>query len=169
MGHTTADGRTMLVAHGVPMSPEDIAPEQILLSVALTLPAHLVPATLTLLDALPVTTNGKLDARRLPDLVIAGVGGNVDDPVAADIADVFAEVLHRDQGSVGAGDDFALGGDSIVAITVVNRLGAAGCSSMRELFEQRTVAALAAVVRRAEETDAPEVSTGDPERTDPCR
>ena len=153
------------------MSPEDIAPEQILLSVALTLPAHLVPATLTLLDALPVTTNGKLDARRLPDPVIAGVGGTVDDPVAADIADVFAEVLHRDQGSVGAGDDFfALGGDSIVAITVVNRLRRRGLLvDVRELFEQRTVAALAAVVRRAEETDAPEVSTGDPERTDPCR
>ena len=169
VGHTTADGRTMLVAYGVPMSPEDIAPEQILLSVALTLPAHLVPATLTLLDALPVTTNGKLDARRLPDPVIAGVGGTVDDPVAADIADVFAEVLHRDQGSVGAGDDFfALGGDSIVAITVVNRLRRRGLLvDVRELFEQRTVAALAAVVRRAEETDAPEVSTGDPESTDP--
>ncbi|MBD0020376.1 amino acid adenylation domain-containing protein [Gordonia pseudamarae] len=180
VGHTTVDGRTALVAYGVPSAaqPGDtqtcdtqdpntqtIAPEQILADIAELLPAHLVPATLTLLDALPVTANGKLDARRLPDPLIAGLGGAVEDPMAAEIAGVFADVLHLDGDAVGSGDDFfALGGDSIVAITVVNRLRRRGLLvDVRELFEQRTVAALAAVVRRDTKTASDDV----PERTSP--
>ncbi|WP_298443135.1 non-ribosomal peptide synthetase [Gordonia sp. (in: high G+C Gram-positive bacteria)] len=163
VGHRTADGRTVLAAYGVASSGADgVEPADLLAAVADELPAHLVPATLTLLDALPVTANGKLDRAALPDSVISGAGEAVEGAAERVIAEVFGEVLRLPEGVSAARDDdfFALGGDSIVAITVVNRLRRRGLElSVREVFEARTVVGLAGLAR--------EVAVSDPDGVAP--
>jgi non-ribosomal peptide synthase protein (TIGR01720 family) len=69
--------------------------------------------------------------------------------VEATLARIFAEVLHQDR--VGINDNFfELGGDSILSIQVVARANRAGLAlNARQMFEQQTVAGLAAVAGTA--------------------
>ncbi|MFF8839338.1 amino acid adenylation domain-containing protein [Streptomyces sp. NPDC015130] len=111
-----------------------------------TLPDHMVPSAVVVLDGpLPLTPNGKLDAKALPEprwtaLTGADTPGT---PAETALAALFAEVLGLP--SVGVHDSFfELGGDSIVAIQLVNRAREAGLAiTPREVFRNRTVAALA--------------------------
>ncbi|MFD6389773.1 amino acid adenylation domain-containing protein [Nocardia sp. NPDC060259] len=87
------------------------------------LPEHQVPAAVVVIDALPLTANGKLDLGRLPspafssDRAYRAPRGPVEQRIAA----VFAELLGRDR--VGADDSFFdLGGNSMVATRLVARL-----------------------------------------------
>ncbi|MFJ3814317.1 amino acid adenylation domain-containing protein [Streptomyces sp. NPDC090056] len=115
--------------------------------IAATLPDHMVPSALVRLDGpLPLTPNGKLDRRALPEPRWTAMAGD-DAPTTPDetaLAALFAEVLGLP--SVGVHDSFfELGGDSIVAIQLVNRARAAGLAlTPRDVFRLRTVAALAA-------------------------
>ena len=119
------------------------------------LPAHMVPTAIMVLEAIPLTPNGKLDRKRLPAPVFAAKAFRAPrTKVEHTIADVIAEVLgHRGERSdgkcarVGLDDSFfALGGDSIVSIQLVSRCKARGVVfTPRDVFEQRTVAGLAAV------------------------
>ncbi|MEU8700969.1 amino acid adenylation domain-containing protein [Streptomyces sp. NPDC048680] len=109
------------------------------------LPEHMVPAAVVALDRLPVTPNGKLDRAALPAPALSGGGGR--EPGTARerlLCAVLAEVLEVER--VGVDDDFfALGGDSITAITVSSRLRTAGLSLRpRDLLARRSFAALAA-------------------------
>nr|UDM84238.1 non-ribosomal peptide synthetase [Streptomyces sp.] len=135
------------------------------------LPPYMVPSAFVTLDELPLTPNGKLDRGNLPDPAFTGAAYRA--PRSATehaLADVFAEVLGRDR--VGADDDFlSVGGDSVRAIQVVTRARARGVEvTARQVFEQRTVAALAGVATatdtaagRGEDASAPLV---DAEPTD---
>ncbi|MFC7721123.1 amino acid adenylation domain-containing protein [Nonomuraea recticatena] len=111
------------------------------------LPKYMVPAAFVLLDRLPLTTNGKLDRRALPEPAFAS-GDYVAPctPAEEALAEVYAEVLGLDR--VSAEDDFfTLGGDSIRAIQVVSRARARGLAlSPRDVFERRTVTDLADVI-----------------------
>ncbi|WP_189093961.1 non-ribosomal peptide synthetase [Nocardia jinanensis] len=108
---------------------------------------HMVPATVVVLDALPVTANGKLDRAALPEPDFTPRAGSR--PPATEIetvlARLFAEVLGLDE--VGAHDSFfALGGDSIMAIDLVGRAAAVGVVfSVRDMFDHTTVAGLAEI------------------------
>ncbi|WP_338686825.1 amino acid adenylation domain-containing protein [Streptomyces acidiscabies] len=109
------------------------------------LPEHMVPEAFVVLDALPMTANGKLDRGALPAPVVES-GGDRAPRTAAErvLRDLFAEVLGRE---VGLDDGFFdLGGDSIASISLVSKALAAGLRlSPRDVFEHRTVAALAAI------------------------
>ncbi|MFE5631612.1 amino acid adenylation domain-containing protein [Streptomyces sp. NPDC056543] len=114
--------------------------------IAGTLPDHMVPSAVVRLDGpLPLTPNGKLDSRALPEpRWTATAGGDAPTtPAETALAGLFAEVL--DLPSVGVHDSFfELGGDSIVAIQLVNLAREAGLViTPRDVFRQRTVAALA--------------------------
>ncbi|WP_143671081.1 non-ribosomal peptide synthetase, partial [Streptomyces sp. Ru87] len=115
--------------------------------VAGTLPDHMVPSAVVVLDGpLPLTPNGKLDARALPEPDWAATAGDAPPttPEETVLAGLFAEVLGLP--AVGVHDSFfELGGDSIVAIQLVDRARAAGLTiTPRDVFRRRTVAALAA-------------------------
>ncbi|SDD36712.1 non-ribosomal peptide synthetase [Actinokineospora iranica] len=110
------------------------------------LPAFMVPSAFVWLDALPVTRNGKLDRGALPapdftpDTATTGAG------TAAErvLAGLFAEVLGLPEVGVDSGF-FDLGGDSIMSIQLVSRARRAGLAlSVRDVFEHRTVARIAA-------------------------
>ncbi|EKT77920.1 non-ribosomal peptide synthetase, partial [Rhodococcus opacus M213] len=117
------------------------------------LPGYMVPASVTALESLPLTLNGKLDKRALPDDVIGSTKDFVSPKTQVErtIATAFGDVLGLD--SVGVDDDFfGLGGNSLIAARLVARLGPAlGVSvGVRELFEAPTVAELATRLAGAE-------------------
>ena len=111
------------------------------------LPTYMVPASVVVLDALPLTVNGKLDTRALP----APEFNDADSYRAPSgafeeiLAGIFAEVLGVQR--VGVDDSFFdLGGDSILSMQVVARARAAGLMCRpRDIFVEQTVARLAQV------------------------
>jgi acyl carrier protein len=115
------------------------------------LPHYLVPSAFVLLDALPLTVQGKLDAKALPEPEIREAPTLVPPRTPAEtvVAQIWCEVL--DLPRVGIHDDFfALGGHSLRAVSVASRLRTAfDCPfQVRDLFEHPTVERLAAEVER---------------------
>ncbi|MEU7905178.1 amino acid adenylation domain-containing protein [Actinoplanes sp. NPDC049118] len=132
-----------------------IAPEGLREWCADRLPEYMVPSTVVVLDAFPLTANGKVDRRALPAPVLATVISRAPrTPAEAALCEVFAGVLGL--AAVGAEDDFfALGGDSIVAIGAVRAARRAGFTlRARDLFANPTPAALALVAGSAAEPRA---------------
>ena len=112
----------------------------------------MVPSAVVLLDALPLTANGKLDRAALP-AADDTTAGKTDARVAprteteVSLAAIWAELLKRDQVSVH--DNFlALGGHSLLAIRVLGRISKTfGVRlPLRTLFETPTVEALATAI-----------------------
>jgi amino acid adenylation domain-containing protein len=120
-----------------------------------SLPEHMVPAAFIVLDALPLSANGKLDRKALAALGESppqASDGYVAprDPIEQILAGIWEELLGRRP--VGVHEDFfALGGHSLLATQVVSRLqGVLQVEvPVRRLFEARTVAAFAVVVEQA--------------------
>ncbi|RLK53921.1 non-ribosomal peptide synthetase [Actinokineospora cianjurensis] len=113
--------------------------------IAAELPEHMVPATITVLDALPLSPSGKVDRRALPAPQVAATESRLPaNEVERTLVELFAEVLGHD--AVGVDDSFfELGGDSIVSIRLVRRARQAGLKiTPRDVFAHRTVAKLAA-------------------------
>ncbi|TXJ77218.1 amino acid adenylation domain-containing protein [Streptomyces lavendulae] len=112
---------------------------------------YLVPSAFVLLDALPLTVQGKLDTAALPEPAAPEPETFVAprSPAETVVAQIWCEVL--DLPRVGVHDDFfALGGHSLRAVAVASRLRTAfDCPlQVRDLFEHPTVGRLAAEVER---------------------
>ncbi|MGF0248160.1 amino acid adenylation domain-containing protein, partial [Rhodococcus erythropolis] len=137
--------RDRLVGYVVPEAVATVSPAALLEYLSQRLAAHMVPAVVTVLEALPLTVNGKLDRKALPEPDF-GLQTTVSRGPASEtesiLAGLFAEVLGLDE--VGVDDSFfTLGGDSIMSIQLVTRAKSAGVLiSPREVFERKTVAAL---------------------------
>ncbi|SNT51314.1 non-ribosomal peptide synthetase [Rhodococcoides kyotonense] len=134
-----------LVAYVVPAATEHVDLDELRRGVGKWVPDYMVPSAFVVVDAIPLTVNGKLDRRALPAPVLIEKAFRApSNPIEEVVADVFADVLERER--VGADDDFfALGGNSLVATRVVSRLSAAldARVEVRMLFESSTVAELA--------------------------
>ncbi|WP_019059449.1 non-ribosomal peptide synthase/polyketide synthase [Streptomyces prunicolor] len=116
---------------------------------ASVLPDYMVPAAVVVLDQLPLLSNGKLDRSALPapDFTAQGGGRAPENDTERTLRDLFADALGLPAEAVGTDDDFfTFGGDSIVAMQLVARARAGGLRvTPRQVFQHRTVAALAAV------------------------
>ncbi|WP_405427148.1 amino acid adenylation domain-containing protein [Micromonospora sp. NBC_00617] len=114
--------------------------------VARQLPEYMVPEAWVRLDALPLTRNGKVDRRALPEPEYA-----VDDEERSDseavslVAAVMADILGLDRVNPRQ-SFFELGGNSLLATRLVTRLqGRLGLAvTLEQLFDDPTPAALAA-------------------------
>ncbi|WP_295473025.1 non-ribosomal peptide synthase/polyketide synthase [uncultured Pseudomonas sp.] len=127
--------------------------EQLKAQLQAALPEHMVPAHLMLLDALPLTANGKLDRRALPQPDLSAAQSAYQAPrngLEQRLVEVWQTVLGVPQ--VGIDDNFfALGGDSILSIQVVSRARQAGVHfSAKDLFLHQSVRTLAAAARQSE-------------------
>ena len=122
-------------------------PAEMRAALAERLPAYMVPTAVVVVDALPLTVNGKLDVRALP----APDYQDIDhyrapaDAVEEVLAGIYAQVLGLER--VGVDDSFFdLGGDSILSMQVVALARAAGVLCRpRDIFVEQTVARLARV------------------------
>ncbi|MGB3442126.1 MAG: thioesterase domain-containing protein, partial [Actinophytocola sp.] len=112
-----------------------------------TLPSHLVPAHVVVLDEFPVTPNGKLDRRRLPAPASgAPAGAAPASGTEAVLRQVFEEVLGA---PVGVHDSFFdHGGHSMAAARLIDRLRAdlGADLPLHRVFATPTVAGLASAL-----------------------
>ncbi|MFI8462013.1 amino acid adenylation domain-containing protein [Kitasatospora sp. NPDC085464] len=158
-------GDKRLVAYVVAAAGAAVDTDALRARVAAALPDYMVPSAVVVLDTLPLTLNGKLDRRALPAPVYGadrdGAGGRGPRTEREKaLCALFADVLGLDEAGI---DDsfFDLGGDSIMSIQLVSRARRAGLElSVRDVFEQRTVAALAEVVRETGGASAEEPGAG---------
>ncbi|MEO0432456.1 MAG: condensation domain-containing protein [Cyanobacteria bacterium J06656_5] len=129
------------------------------------LPNYMVPTAIVPLVQMPRTANGKVDTNALPDpqpVVTTANGAAPRTSTEEILVQIWKDVLGL--GAVGIDDNFfELGGDSILSIQIVSRAREAGLRlAPNQLFEQPTVAELAAVVNVAPEVVATqEVVTGE--------
>ncbi|MBB4906250.1 non-ribosomal peptide synthetase [Actinophytocola algeriensis] len=92
---------------------------------ATTLPDYMVPPVLVVLDALPLTANGKVDRAALPAPAALPGGRQPATPRQRILRDLFAEVLDLDESELGVDDSFfELGGHSMLVIRLVSRINA---------------------------------------------
>src|SRR5439155_13942464 len=114
------------------------------------LPDYMVPQAFVVLDAFPLSPNGKLDRKALPapDPSALAAVGYVAPRTDAErvLAGIWAEVLGVAQ--VGVEDNFfELGGDSILSIQVVSRARQAGLGlTSKDIFLYQSIAELATPV-----------------------
>jgi amino acid adenylation domain-containing protein/non-ribosomal peptide synthase protein (TIGR01720 family)/FkbM family methyltransferase len=94
------------------------------------LPAYMIPSQVVALDSFPLTANGKIDKKNLPDPEEAG-SASVKEYIAPgteierELISACKQVLKKER--IGLQDDFfTLGGDSIKSIQIVSRLRQSG-------------------------------------------
>ncbi|MFF2087820.1 condensation domain-containing protein [Nocardia sp. NPDC058176] len=124
------------------------------------LPDYMIPSALVRLPELPLTANGKLDRKALPQPDLGGESGNgraLRDAAETAVAEVICQVLGITDTVLAADDDFlALGGDSISAIRMASALKKRGfLITTSALFEARTVAAIATATTPLDEAAGP--------------
>ncbi|UYP19938.1 amino acid adenylation domain-containing protein [Rhodococcus sp. Z13] len=141
-------GTKRLAAYAVPVpgTDTDELSARLVAHLRAQLPDYMVPAAVQLIDTVPMTVNGKLDTRALPEpQAPTGLGGRAPrTETERALCEVFADALGLDE--VGADDDFfELGGHSMIAMRIVGRIRSElGVDlNIRDLFEARTVEEIA--------------------------
>ncbi|HKV94725.1 MAG TPA: amino acid adenylation domain-containing protein [Candidatus Angelobacter sp.] len=126
------------------------SPQHLREFLAARLPEYMVPAAYVRLESLPLSANGKLDRKSLPDpessAFLAKAYEAPQGEVETRLAAIWAEVLRLNQ--VGRHDNFfELGGHSLLAVTVMERARRNGIRlNVRTLFGAPTLAEVAASV-----------------------
>jgi amino acid adenylation domain-containing protein len=145
-----------------PVAPAVLARSELLSDVrahlAERLPPHMIPSALVAVDALPLSPNGKVDRRALPDPGLRPDRASA--PPAAGAERVVAEVWQEALGvsAVGADDNFfEVGGHSLLLVRVRDALAERFGRSLplTDLFRYPTVAMLAAHLRGGEAAPDP--------------
>ncbi|MGZ4954748.1 MAG: amino acid adenylation domain-containing protein, partial [Methylobacter sp.] len=139
-------GDKRLVAYIVAAKP-DVNTEQLRAYLAEQLPQYMVPGAFVYLDAMPLSPNGKLDRKALPapdrqaqrQTAYVAPGNDTEQALAA----IWADVLGLEP--VGIEDNFfALGGDSIRTLQVINLAKERGIDiSLEQLYRHGTIRGLA--------------------------
>ncbi|MFD9739332.1 amino acid adenylation domain-containing protein [Umezawaea sp. NPDC059074] len=144
-------GTKRLVAYVVPADPGRAPdPADLTAFTGRHLPDYMVPAVVTVLDALPLSTNGKVDRAALPEPDTTADAARHVAP-RSDTERVLAEIWQEALGVplVGIEDDFlALGGDSMRSLFVTSRCRTAFDVPLtpHDVLASRTVATLALLV-----------------------
>jgi acyl-coenzyme A synthetase/AMP-(fatty) acid ligase len=148
-----ATGERRLIAYVVCDAQKATESEDIKKFMQLKLPEYMIPSTFVSMNALPLTTNGKVDRNALPvperkSNASAQPGTVVKySMVQQTLMRIWGDVLKLDV--IGLDDNFFdLGGDSILGTLILARAAQAGVRiSPRQLFEHQTIAELSAAVR----------------------
>ncbi|WP_169812539.1 non-ribosomal peptide synthetase [Nocardia acidivorans] len=146
-----AGGRAQIVCYVVALDGHSPTDRQLHDLAAQRLPAHMVPAAFVMLEAIPLSPNGKLDRRALPapTWTVLDTGRAPSTPAEMVVAAAMAEVVGHER--IGADHSFFdLGGNSLSAIQLVGRIAAlSGCRlEVRAVFEHPTPAKLGAALER---------------------
>jgi acyl carrier protein len=114
------EGNKYLAAYVLSTNEQTLETESLIDSLTQVLPEYMVPATFTVIDAIPLTLNGKLDRRALPEPEWVSVDNYTAPRNALEtlLCGILQSVLGLEQ--VGVHDNFfRSGGDSILSIKLV--------------------------------------------------
>jgi amino acid adenylation domain-containing protein/non-ribosomal peptide synthase protein (TIGR01720 family) len=132
---------------------------------ALELPDYMIPAYFFTLAEIPLTPNGKVDYRALPDKDEDSLALNTEyiaprTEIEEKLIGIWKNVLGKDQ--IGINENFfMIGGDSIKSIQIASQMNTAGYKvEMKDIFRYPTIARLAPVVKHAEPMADQAVVTG---------
>ncbi|MCW6008126.1 non-ribosomal peptide synthetase, partial [Micromonospora sp. CPCC 205371] len=147
-------GGKQIVGYVMPETGAQLAGAELRERVSARLPDYMVPVAVLVLETLPVNANGKLDrwAVPSPDLSAGRAWRAPRTPQEEVVCGMLAELLGVPR--VGIDDDFfELGGNSLLAIHLINKLRATLNIEVdiRTVFDTPTVAGLAAAQRPASE------------------
>ncbi|PHM60827.1 Amino acid adenylation [Xenorhabdus stockiae] len=123
------------------------------------LPDYMVPSAFVRMEKLPLTSNGKLDRGMLPNPENeAFVHATYEAPlgkIEITLATIWSELLEIEQ--IGRHDNFfALGGHSLMAVRLMERLRGIGFSlAVRDLFQTPVLSVLARTVGQHQEVAVP--------------
>lgn len=122
-------------------APQRIGAEVLQQHLRERLPEYMVPQHFVHLDKMPVTINGKLNKKALPDVDMHEANNYIAPETGEEklMADIWTKVLGIEP--IGVTDNFfSLGGDSIKSIQVVSRIESAGYElSINDIFSTRTL------------------------------
>ncbi|MEX2214751.1 MAG: amino acid adenylation domain-containing protein [Phycisphaeraceae bacterium] len=145
-------GNKRLIAYVVPKDNASIDPSELDTFLRDRLPVFMVPTVFIKMKALPVTPNGKIDHRQLPEPTV--VESSREEPTEPRNAteEQLVELWQRmlDVPAVGIHDDFfALGGHSLLAARLFEeiRQGLGADLPLSILFEKPTIAQLSPLIR----------------------
>ncbi|MCC2608223.1 non-ribosomal peptide synthetase, partial [Planctobacterium marinum] len=170
---TQADGSAFLAAYIVPADrdltgPEATAQQGLFIrgireKISQLLPEYMVPESMVVLEALPLTVNGKIDKKSLPQ-------STCDGPVRETIAPrnenervllkLWSEVLLINEADFGVADSFFdLGGHSLKAIKALARINRHfGTNlSLKDFLTAQTISNLATILASSEDTGLPAI------------
>lgn len=147
-----ANGGKYLCAYVISDAP--IIVQELKDALAKELPDYMVPAYFMLLDQMPLTPNGKIDRKALPE---PQIGAGVEyvapaTPIEETLLEIWAEVLGvKEIGTMH--NFFDLGGHSLKAATIVTKIHKALNVDvpLKEIFINPTIKELAACIENAEE------------------
>ncbi|MCY7976060.1 non-ribosomal peptide synthetase [Bacillus inaquosorum] len=149
---TDEQGQAAVYAYIVTKDQQAANASEIRTSLKTMLPDFMLPARLIQIDSIPLTVNGKLDQKALPEPDKHGYIADDIRPrneIEKVIAEIWEELLDVEELGVSA-NFFELGGDSIKALQVCARLKQRGFeTTVREMFEHQTLGELSARVRKA--------------------
>ena len=134
---------------------ESLASEALRAGLARVLPEYMVPAVVVVLDAPPMTPNGKLDRKRLPRIGFAERGHETPHGATEEaLAEIWAELLGVTR--IGRDDHFfELGGHSLRAVQLISRVrDRAGIElALRTVFERPRLRELAQAIDAGRSAD----------------
>ncbi|REJ47827.1 MAG: amino acid adenylation domain-containing protein [Microcystis flos-aquae DF17] len=135
------------------IASQNLTVSQLRLFLQEKLPQYMVPAFFVLLDAFPLTPNGKIDRRALPQPALeleneAAINFSPGTETERILAAIWQRVLGLKNISIND-NFFELGGDSILAIQIIAQANQAGLQiTPKQLFSHQTIAQLATVAER---------------------
>jgi hypothetical protein len=164
------NGEKRLIAYLVPVGGQVVSSNELHAFLKERLPEYMIPAAFVKLDRMPLTSNGKIDHRALPDVELGcsqaeGTYVGPRTPLEEEVVSAWKEVLGLEQ--VGVHDNFfEIGGHSLLATRVIILLrGKLGLNfSLRLLFENPTVGGMAStlmetLLEHAEGTELADIVT----------
>lgn len=111
------------------------------------LPSYMVPSYYAELKSIPITVNGKVDIKALPDIVLKEEKNYVAPRTEPekDLVRIYSSILSIEETKISISDDFfKLGGDSILAIQLISKLRRLDYTcSLNDIIKYRTILELA--------------------------
>lgn len=129
-----------------------VSPKEIKGRLKETLPFYMVPSVCVPLEQMPLTINGKINKKALPEPVFSTKEEFVEAQTQQekDCVSVWKEILQLDRVSM-LDDFFELGGDSIKAIRVVARMHELGYQvEIKDIMEPKSCKVFAALLQKKE-------------------
>jgi iturin family lipopeptide synthetase B len=147
------------------VAPGNIKIKELREYLSLFLPDYMVPAHFVQLNEIPLTPNGKVDTKTLPDPEGISLGedtGYIPPTTAVEkkMVETWEKVLGRK--NIGINENFFfIGGDSIKSIQIISRMSAAGYKlEMKDLFQYPIISELAPYVKKTQRIPSQFTITG---------